>query len=90
VEDSDAAPIISSPPFSSRRCAQLDATALTDYSGKSDNEPKGLIHERGIELRGRRKTAGYIKALEAPERQERRDNDDDDDDVEMGSWRMRD
>jgi hypothetical protein len=42
---------------------------VTDYSGKTDDELKLLMRERGLGLRGRCKTAHYIKALQAPGRQ---------------------
>jgi hypothetical protein len=63
--------LVSQPPLSQTRRAELDASALIDYSGSTDDELRALIRERGIGLRGWRKTAHYIKALQAPELRDR-------------------
>jgi len=53
------------PPFAKDRCDQLQSNLLPDYGTKTDSELKAEMRDRGLELRGRRKTAHWVKALQA-------------------------
>ena len=53
------------PPFAKDRCDQLRSNPLPDYGTKTDSELKAEMRDRGLELRGRRKTAHWVKALQA-------------------------
>ncbi|KAF2820093.1 hypothetical protein CC86DRAFT_412558 [Ophiobolus disseminans] len=57
-------------PLSKDRCDQLELARPPDYSARADNELKLEMRARGLEMRGRRNTAHWVKALEASDKRD--------------------